>query len=699
MQQHDEGQIETFLRDHFGTLAPGETIEIRAIPLDSNNKKDRKQAFFTTPEAAASWTVTHTSPLVELYYGINPRFGRGGTTEDVSRIVCAWADLDFKHFASEDEAMQVVDGFDLVPTTIVKTGGGLHLYWALREPLDATENPGRMRAMLERLYYRLGRLDAVHDLARIFRLPGTWNNKGEYGQPKAVRRVFHDASAAYTIEEFEKCLPILPIAERSAPTRLSTASENGASSSIPSEEEMATILSFIPPTLPYSEYLSIWMGVASAYPDERGLALMDAWSSEARADNGQYSSPRTQPEKHRQFRRQGVGIGTVIHYAKQGGYIPPSPPVPQIVRKHKGAKAMPGECGDTLVITSLSTVAPVPIRWLWPRWLARGKVTILGGHPGDGKSTLTASLAATLSRGGVWPDGIPATQGKTLFLLAEDALDDTLRPRLDRLGADVSRVSAIEAVRNPEGQDRAFSIERHLHQLEAAIVEHGFDLLVIDPLTSFMQQSDRNGEGDVRDLLTPLGKMAERTGAAILGIMHVGKPNGTSRRPVQQLLGATAFGAVARSVWMIAPLSQAQGETHRVLGVVKSNLSMKPPSLEWSMEEDTPIAWHGPTEQDIAELLGGGRPATKRDEAGDMIRDLLAAGPLLNNDLHDRCEAAGISTATRRRAERTIGTETWKEPRQDGRFWTGLPGQKETWFSQWHRGVITTTDVAHLLYT
>lgn len=331
--QHDEGQIGDFLAAHFGTLAPGETIEIRAFSSGGGAKRER--GFFTDAREAARWIARKVDPRLEVYYGVNPRLGDDGTKEGVSRILYAWADLDFKHFSSPEEAMAVVDGFDLPPTVIVHTGGGAHLYWRLRAGLDATENRSRMEAMLTRLYYRLGKLDAVQDLSRVLRVPGTWNNKGEYGQPKAVRRVFHDASAAYTIEEFEKCLPILPVSDRSAPTRIYTASENGNTSSIPSPDEMATILSFIPPTLPYSEYLSIWMGVASAYPDEQGLALMDAWSSEARAANGQYSSPRTQPEKHRQFRRQGVGIGTVIHYAKQGGYIPPSPPVPQIVRRSR----------------------------------------------------------------------------------------------------------------------------------------------------------------------------------------------------------------------------------------------------------------------------------------------------------------------------------------------------------------------------
>lgn len=204
-----------------------------------------------------------------------------------------------------------------------------------------------------------------------------------------------------------------------------------------------------------------------------------------------------------------------------------------------------------LILTSLADVVATPTTWLWHGWLAAGKVHIIGGHPGDGKSTLATQKAATLSRGGNWPDGTQAPLARTLFLLAEDGLEDTLKPRLDQHGANSEMVFALKAVREPNGSETPFNISRHLPLLEAAIASNEIDLVVIDPITSFMPKSDRNAEGDVRDVLTPLGMLADRTGVAILAVMHVGKPSGTSRRPLQQLLGATAFGAIARLVWKI----------------------------------------------------------------------------------------------------------------------------------------------------
>ena len=283
--------------------------------------------------------------------------------------------------------------------------------------------------------------------------------------------------------------------------------------------------------------------------------------------------------------------------------------------------------GPSLVVTSLDDVTSRAVDWLWPRWLPRGKLSLIGGHAGDGKSTLAAALAATLARGGTWPDGTPAPRGRTLFLLAEDALDDTLKPRLEQHNADHARIFAIEAVRDVDGAERTFSLGKHLPLLEQVIRERAIDLVVIDPISAFMAGCDRNAE-DVRDVLTPFAKLADRTAVAAVGIMHVGKPTGgSSRRPLQQLLGATAFGAVARVVWIIAPVPDGDDPSRRALGVVKSNLAVRPDVLEWSRREDQPIAWHGTSKHDIEELLIGGR-ADKQSPERTTIIDLINESPL-----------------------------------------------------------------------
>lgn len=332
--------------------------------------------------------------------------------------------------------------------------------------------------------------------------------------------------------------------------------------------------------------------------------------------------------------------------------------------------------GSRLVVTSLADVTSTPIDWIWPKWLARGKVHILGGHAGDGKSTLLAALAAALSTGGALPDGTIAPVARTLFLLAEDALDDTLKPRLDLHGANHNHIFAIQGVKNEQGNDLAFDLADHLPLLEAEIIARQIDVVVIDPLTSFMPGSDRNSEGAVRDLLTPLGYLAERTGVAVVCVMHVGKSNDPGRRVVQKLIGATAFGAIARVVWVVAPVPNSDDDARRVLGVVKSNLAAKPEPLEWSRAEDEPIEWYGLSDYDPEDDFRGA-PAAPKEEAAAFVTELLKGGSVAANTVFRRAGDQGISGRTLRRAARDLGVEKFKSPgsRNGGWYWKLPDGQ------------------------
>lgn len=294
-----------------------------------------------------------------------------------------------------------------------------------------------------------------------------------------------------------------------------------------------------------------------------------------------------------------------------------------------------------LDIVSLADVQSVPIDWLWPRWLARGKLHLIGGHQGDGKSTVTTAMAAEHSIGGHWPDGSRAAIGNTLFLLAEDALDDTLKPRLELHGADMTRIHAVRAVVDPgepnRRRERMFNLSTHLQLLDTAIRQYDIDLVVIDPLSSFMPSTDRNSE-DVRDILTPLSKLAERRKVAVAGTMHVTKPQaGGTRRAVQMLLGATAYTAVARIVWALAPIPDDSDPSRRALAVVKTNLSMKPRGLEFRRDEDGPIQWLGESDFDIDQLLTGATEKPASPERADILRTLDAATePLSPTDVAKR---------------------------------------------------------------
>ncbi len=312
--------------------------------------------------------------------------------------------------------------------------------------------------------------------------------------------------------------------------------------------------------------------------------------------------------------------------------------------------------GPVAVLTRLDEVKPERVTWLWEGWLPRGKLVLLGGHPGDGKSTLTTAMAATLSTGGHWPDGSQAPLGGTIFLLAEDSLGDTVRPRLDQHGADLSRIISLDAIKQIDGSTQSFSLADHLDVLERSVRQLDTALVVIDPLTAFMSSRNRNDDGETRDLLTPLGQLAERCNATVLCVMHVGKPGQAKRTPLQSFMGATAFGAVARQALAVHPIS---GSDRKLLAVIKSNVATKPPALEWSRPQDSAIVWHGESQQDLETLFnGGGANTTDRSaDAEAFLRDALADGPRLSRDVSDEAEQFGFSEITLRRVRRAANVE------------------------------------------
>jgi putative DNA primase/helicase len=338
-----------------------------------------------------------------------------------------------------------------------------------------------------------------------------------------------------------------------------------------------------------------------------------------------------------------------------------------------GAEPEAAPPAPRLVIRSLADVIPQPIAWLWPRWLARGKLHIFAGHPGHGKSTLAAWLAAMGSTGGHWPDGQPAPRFRTLFVLGEDSLEDTLRPRLDLFGAAVGEIEAIEAVLDEQGRERFFDVAKHLELLEEAVVADGIDLLLIDPISTAMAGSDRNAEGDTRDRLTPLVKLAERRNLAVLGIGHVGKPTGTTRTPLQRILGSTGLGALARLVWMTATADERMA-----VGPVKSNLAIVPEAMFWTRPEDGPIEWHGTAGKKLERLLDEAVPKMPRVDAEAFLREFLAPGSRLSVDVEAEAEARGITKATLRRASEAIPVKKWKASGHNGQWYWSLPDGQPT---------------------
>ena len=236
---------------------------------------------------------------------------------------------------------------------------------------------------------------------------------------------------------------------------------------------------------------------------------------------------------------------------------------------------------------TLSDVTALSVHWLWARRIARGKLGIVAGEPGEGKSTMLLDLAARLTRpGAVMPDDVPAPDGDVLLLSAEDGLSDTIRPRLDACRADVRRVHALTATRDLDGTEHMLELGRDLPHLEAAIERYTPELVIIDPLSAYLGHTDTWRDNEVRALLSPLASLAEQHNCAILGVLHLTK--NASAKVLHRIMGSIGFVAAARVVLAVA--RDPDDEARRFLLPVKNNLSPPAETLAFTLA-DGRVEW------------------------------------------------------------------------------------------------------------
>jgi putative DNA primase/helicase len=227
-----------------------------------------------------------------------------------------------------------------------------------------------------------------------------------------------------------------------------------------------------------------------------------------------------------------------------------------------------------LELRRVSDITPRPVRWLWPGRIPRGKVTMFAGHPGLGKSQLALAIAAIVTTGGRWPvDGTRAEHGSALILSAEDDAEDTIRPRLDAAGADLTQCHVIGGVRELRngGREtrRGFSVMDDLPLLAAQLARIGdAALVVIDPITAYLGATDSHRNAEVRAALAPLAELAAQYRVAVLTISHLRKS--LDGEAILRVSGSLAFVATARAAYIV---TRDPGDmTRRLLLPAKNNL-------------------------------------------------------------------------------------------------------------------------------
>ena len=318
---------------------------------------------------------------------------------------------------------------------------------------------------------------------------------------------------------------------------------------------------------------------------------------------------------------------------------------------------------ETVKIIRMSDVELTPVEWLWKPYLPFGKLSVLQGNPGEGKTYFAMHLAAACTNGKLLPNMERMEPFNVIYQTAEDGLGDTVKPRLIEAGADLDRVLVID--------DSDVQLTLSDERIEKAIIENNARLVIIDPIQAYLGADvDMNRANEVRPIFMRLGQVAQRTGCAILLIGHLNKAAGM--QSLQRGLGSIDIAAAVRSVLFIGKLKH--DPTMRILTHEKSSLAPPGASLAFSLGDEGGFRWVGEYDITADEMLSGIEPQreTKTQQAKDLICALLAGGKqVLSEDIDKAALERGIPGRTVRDAKRELG-DALKSKIVEGRkkvFW------------------------------
>ena len=309
------------------------------------------------------------------------------------------------------------------------------------------------------------------------------------------------------------------------------------------------------------------------------------------------------------------------------------------------------ETKNGLQMIKMSEIQSQEVSWLWYPFIPYGKLTIIQGDPGDGKTTLVLNIAAWLSKGeGLDSEMKLSEPVNVIYQSAEDGLADTVKPRLELAGADCERILVID--------EKEKSLSMVDERLEKAIVQTKARMLILDPIQAYLGGGmDMNRANEARDMTKKLGALAEKHQCAIVLIGHMNKAAGN--KAAYRGMGSIDFFAVARSVLLVG---RVEGEPNiRAVIQIKNNLAAFGHPKAFALSEDG-FGWLGDYEITADEVLGGIAPkANKMEQAKRLLRELaLTSDAVQSNEIFDMADEQGISKRTLENAKRELGIRARK---------------------------------------
>jgi len=319
---------------------------------------------------------------------------------------------------------------------------------------------------------------------------------------------------------------------------------------------------------------------------------------------------------------------------------------------------------EELKLIRMNEVEATAINWLWYPYIPYGKITVIQGDPGDGKTTVVLAIAAAVTTGAALPETATYAEPMTvIFQTAEDGLSDTVKPRLVQSGADCGRVIVIDE------SEKELSLSDT--RIEQAITETGARLFILDPLQAYLGADvDMHRANEIRPVLKRISAVAEKTGCAVVVIGHLNK--GTNKSQYRGL-GSIDIQAAARSVLTVG---RVKGKPYlRAIAQGKNNLAPEGKTIGFELDPKAGFRWAGVLEMTIDDLLSGVLPErdSAYDKAVDFIRTELADGDKPSAVIFEKAEAQGIHERTLKKAKGALAVKSHKQGERW--YWSALPAE------------------------